>query len=124
VLYLRTEVISGAQRRYQHDDLDFNQNLKKDEDEEVDMNQMMRDMASEDEEGDEDDEGITGPIAGLQIDSFQIESKIVSRFATTVVSSRVKNREPNATEVAFSVVLPEEAFIANFTMYDHFYLAS
>jgi hypothetical protein len=76
-----------------------------------DINQMMRDVAKNDE-----DEEITVPIVGLQIDSFQIESKIVSRFATTMVSSRVKNWEPNATEVAFSVVLPEEAFIANFTM--------
>jgi hypothetical protein len=64
----------------------------------------------------EEDVDEDSPTTGLQIDSFQIESRIVSRFATTIISSRVKNWETNAAEVSFSVVIPEEAFIANFTM--------
>ena len=47
---------------------------------------------------------------------MHIESDITYRFATTKVSSRVKNPGNQSREAKFDVTLPNEAFITNLTM--------
>ncbi|XP_069668862.1 inter alpha-trypsin inhibitor, heavy chain 4-like isoform X2 [Periplaneta americana] len=48
--------------------------------------------------------------------SLRVESRIKSRYARTVVSSRLANPANKSQEVFFSVVLPETAFISGFLM--------
>ncbi|XP_038668467.1 inter-alpha-trypsin inhibitor heavy chain H3-like isoform X5 [Scyliorhinus canicula] len=52
----------------------------------------------------------------LQIYSMKIESKVTSRFAHTVVISRVVNRANMSKEAFFEMELPKTAFITNFSM--------
>ncbi|KAL3280739.1 hypothetical protein HHI36_003975, partial [Cryptolaemus montrouzieri] len=51
-----------------------------------------------------------------EITSMKIETNVANRFATTVVTSKVKNFDVEAQEVTFSVVLPETAYISGFVM--------
>ncbi|XP_044266585.1 inter-alpha-trypsin inhibitor heavy chain H4-like isoform X2 [Tribolium madens] len=51
-----------------------------------------------------------------KIYSMQIDSNITNRFATTLVTSKVRNLKKTAAETTFSVVLPENAFISAFEM--------
>ncbi|XP_026466177.1 inter-alpha-trypsin inhibitor heavy chain H4-like isoform X2 [Ctenocephalides felis] len=48
--------------------------------------------------------------------AFNVLSRIGSRYATTLVSSKLKNNADTARTAAFSVVLPETAFISGFLM--------
>lgn len=48
--------------------------------------------------------------------SLLITSKISSRFANTLVTSKLQNKSPNNREAKFVVHLPETAFISNFSM--------
>jgi uncharacterized protein YegL len=48
--------------------------------------------------------------------SLRVESQIKSRYARTVVSSRLANPANKSQEVFFSVILPETAFISGFLM--------
>ncbi|XP_007950284.2 inter-alpha-trypsin inhibitor heavy chain H4 [Orycteropus afer afer] len=52
----------------------------------------------------------------IDIYSLTVESKISSRFAHTVVTSRVVNRADTVKEAAFQMELPKKAFITNFSM--------
>ncbi|XP_072328844.1 inter-alpha-trypsin inhibitor heavy chain H3-like isoform X48 [Scyliorhinus torazame] len=56
------------------------------------------------------------PQRDLQIYSMKIESKVTSRFAHTVVISRVVNRANVSKEAFFEMELPKTAFITNFSM--------
>ncbi|XP_044268675.1 inter-alpha-trypsin inhibitor heavy chain H4-like [Tribolium madens] len=47
---------------------------------------------------------------------MKIHSNVNNRFATTFVTSKVKNLKEVAAETAFSVILPENAFISAFAM--------
>ena len=47
---------------------------------------------------------------------FHIDSTIVARYATTRISSIVRNDADESQELSFRVQLPETAFISNFTM--------
>ncbi|PNF26797.1 hypothetical protein B7P43_G17389 [Cryptotermes secundus] len=49
-----------------------------------------------------------------EIYSLRVESQIKSRYARTVVNSRLANPANKSQEVFFSVVLPETAFISGF----------
>ncbi|NWI88638.1 ITIH3 inhibitor, partial [Pitta sordida] len=55
-------------------------------------------------------------VNGIEIYSMKIDSKITSRFAHNVVTSRAVNRGNVAKEVFFDVELPKTAFITNFSM--------
>ncbi|KAM9408196.1 LOW QUALITY PROTEIN: inter-alpha-trypsin inhibitor heavy chain H3-like [Pholidichthys leucotaenia] len=55
--------------------------------------------------------------------SFHINSTVTSRYATTVITSRVANRMNQSKEVEFHVQIPKNAFISKFRMFidDQFY---
>uniref|UniRef100_A0A915K1V8 Uncharacterized protein n=1 Tax=Romanomermis culicivorax TaxID=13658 RepID=A0A915K1V8_ROMCU len=52
----------------------------------------------------------------ITIQNLNILSRIQARFATTWISSRIKNAAKQATEVIFIAQIPDEAFISNFSM--------
>ncbi|XP_054550606.1 inter-alpha-trypsin inhibitor heavy chain H4 isoform X2 [Talpa occidentalis] len=52
----------------------------------------------------------------IDIYSLTVDSKVSSRFAHTVVTSRVVNRASTAQEAIFQMELPKKAFITNFSM--------
>nr|XP_020729912.1 inter-alpha-trypsin inhibitor heavy chain H4 isoform X1 [Odocoileus virginianus texanus] len=52
----------------------------------------------------------------VDIYSLTVDSKISSRFAHTVITSRVVNRADAMQEATFQVELPKKAFITNFSM--------
>uniref|UniRef100_A0A8C4T2P3 Inter-alpha-trypsin inhibitor heavy chain H3 n=1 Tax=Erpetoichthys calabaricus TaxID=27687 RepID=A0A8C4T2P3_ERPCA len=54
--------------------------------------------------------------ADLDIYSFNVDCKVTSRYAHTVMVSRVANRANVSKEVTFDVELPKSAFISNFSM--------
>ncbi|XP_029005878.1 inter-alpha-trypsin inhibitor heavy chain H4-like [Betta splendens] len=49
--------------------------------------------------------------------SFHINSTVISRYATTVITSRVANRMNESKEVEFQVRIPKNAFISKFRMF-------
>ncbi|NXY21459.1 ITIH3 inhibitor, partial [Atrichornis clamosus] len=55
-------------------------------------------------------------VNGIEIYSMKIDSKVTSRFAHNVITSRAVNRENVSKEVFFDVELPKTAFITNFSM--------
>ncbi|KAJ8400175.1 hypothetical protein AAFF_G00398690 [Aldrovandia affinis] len=58
----------------------------------------------------------TGKVKDLDIYSFHIKSTVSSRYAMTVITSRVANRANESREVLFHVELPKNAFISKFSM--------
>ncbi|NXT77763.1 ITIH3 inhibitor, partial [Zapornia atra] len=55
-------------------------------------------------------------VNGIEIYGMKIDSKITSRFAHNVITSRAVNRGDGHKEVVFDVELPKTAFITNFSM--------
>ncbi|NXX18279.1 ITIH3 inhibitor, partial [Podargus strigoides] len=55
-------------------------------------------------------------VNGIEIYSMKIDSKVTSRFAHNVITSRAVNRGSVHKEVFFDVELPKTAFITNFSM--------
>uniref|UniRef100_A0A8C8RJZ1 Inter-alpha-trypsin inhibitor heavy chain H3 n=1 Tax=Pelusios castaneus TaxID=367368 RepID=A0A8C8RJZ1_9SAUR len=55
-------------------------------------------------------------VNGIEIYSMKIDSKVTSRFAHNVITSRIVNRANVSKEVFFDVELPKTAFITNFSM--------
>ncbi|NXK92291.1 ITIH3 inhibitor, partial [Formicarius rufipectus] len=55
-------------------------------------------------------------VNGIEIYNMKIDSKITSRFAHNVITSRAVNRGKESKEVFFDVELPKTAFITNFSM--------
>ncbi|XP_037239838.1 inter-alpha-trypsin inhibitor heavy chain H3-like [Falco rusticolus] len=55
-------------------------------------------------------------VNGIEIYSMKIDSKVTSRFAHNVITSRAVNRGNVHKEVVFDVELPKTAFITNFSM--------
>ncbi|XP_075288460.1 inter-alpha-trypsin inhibitor heavy chain H3-like [Opisthocomus hoazin] len=55
-------------------------------------------------------------VNGIEIYNMKIDSKITSRFAHNVITSRAVNRGNVHKEVFFDVELPKTAFITNFSM--------
>ncbi|XP_023571448.1 inter-alpha-trypsin inhibitor heavy chain H4 isoform X2 [Octodon degus] len=53
---------------------------------------------------------------GIDIYSLTVDSKVSSRFAHTVVTSRVVNKADAVQEAVFQMELPRKAFITNFSM--------
>ncbi|TDH14050.1 hypothetical protein EPR50_G00039120 [Perca flavescens] len=49
--------------------------------------------------------------------SFHINSTVASRYATTVITSRVANRMDDSKEIEFQVRIPKNAFISKFRMF-------
>uniref|UniRef100_A0A8B9R948 Zgc:112265 n=1 Tax=Astyanax mexicanus TaxID=7994 RepID=A0A8B9R948_ASTMX len=52
----------------------------------------------------------------VEISSFHINSTVTSRYAITVITSRVKNRHTDSKEIHFEVKIPKNAFISKFRM--------
>ncbi|NXW00489.1 ITIH3 inhibitor, partial [Fregetta grallaria] len=55
-------------------------------------------------------------VNGIEIYSMKIDSKVTSRYAHNVITSRAVNRGNVHKEVFFDVELPKTAFITNFSM--------
>ncbi|XP_064013077.1 inter-alpha-trypsin inhibitor heavy chain H4-like [Pogoniulus pusillus] len=53
---------------------------------------------------------------GIEIYKLHVDSKVTSRFAHTIVTSKIVNRANESREVTFEVELPKTAFITNFSM--------
>ncbi|XP_031424240.1 inter-alpha-trypsin inhibitor heavy chain H3-like [Clupea harengus] len=51
-----------------------------------------------------------------EIYSFHINTTVTSRYAITVITSRVANSRDNSTEIDFHVKIPKTAFISKFRM--------
>ncbi|XP_053570493.1 inter-alpha-trypsin inhibitor heavy chain H3 [Bombina bombina] len=56
------------------------------------------------------------PGGKIEIYSVNIDSKVTSRFAHNVITSRAVNRANKSQEIFFDVDLPKTAFITNFSM--------
>nr|XP_003217701.1 PREDICTED: inter-alpha-trypsin inhibitor heavy chain H4 isoform X1 [Anolis carolinensis] len=56
------------------------------------------------------------PENGIEIYSMHVDCKVTSRFAHTVITSKVVNRAEESKEAVFEVELPKTAFITNFSM--------
>uniref|UniRef100_A0A8D0GCP1 Inter-alpha-trypsin inhibitor heavy chain 4 n=1 Tax=Sphenodon punctatus TaxID=8508 RepID=A0A8D0GCP1_SPHPU len=52
----------------------------------------------------------------IDIYSLNVDCKVTSRYAHTVITSRVANKAEEAREAVFEVELPKTAFITNFSM--------
>ncbi|XP_065096913.1 inter-alpha-trypsin inhibitor heavy chain H3-like isoform X2 [Paramisgurnus dabryanus] len=52
----------------------------------------------------------------VDIYSFNINSTVTSRYATTIITSRVANRLNESQEIFFEVKIPKNAFISKFRM--------
>ncbi|XP_053845482.1 inter-alpha-trypsin inhibitor heavy chain H4 isoform X2 [Vidua macroura] len=52
----------------------------------------------------------------VEIYSLHVDCKVTSRFAHTVITSRIVNRANESQEATFEVELPKTAFITNFSM--------
>ncbi|XP_010147565.1 PREDICTED: inter-alpha-trypsin inhibitor heavy chain H4 [Eurypyga helias] len=52
----------------------------------------------------------------IEIYSLHVDSKVTSRFAHTVITSKIVNRANESREATFEVELPKTAFITNFSM--------
>uniref|UniRef100_A0A8C9B7L8 Inter-alpha-trypsin inhibitor heavy chain 4 n=1 Tax=Phocoena sinus TaxID=42100 RepID=A0A8C9B7L8_PHOSS len=55
-------------------------------------------------------------VNDIDIYSLTVDSRVSSRFAHTVVTSRVVNKASTLQEVTFQMELPKKAFITNFSM--------
>ncbi|XP_067861209.1 inter-alpha-trypsin inhibitor heavy chain H2 [Heptranchias perlo] len=65
-------------------------------------------------EEDEEEEDLTDDQ--ITIHSYKVKSIITSRFAETVFSTKVVNKDSSTHNVAFNVQIPKGAYISNFTM--------
>uniref|UniRef100_A0A8D2P3U6 Inter-alpha-trypsin inhibitor heavy chain 4 n=1 Tax=Zosterops lateralis melanops TaxID=1220523 RepID=A0A8D2P3U6_ZOSLA len=52
----------------------------------------------------------------IEIYSLHVDCKVTSRFAHTVITSRIVNRANESREATFEVKIPKTAFITNFSM--------
>ncbi|NXD16158.1 ITIH4 inhibitor, partial [Nothocercus nigrocapillus] len=52
----------------------------------------------------------------IEIYSLHVDCKVTSRFAHTVITSKIVNRANESREATFEVELPKTAFISNFSM--------
>ncbi|XP_012999368.1 inter-alpha-trypsin inhibitor heavy chain H4 isoform X2 [Cavia porcellus] len=59
---------------------------------------------------------VTAQKNGIDIYSLTVDSKVSSRFAHTVITSRVVNKADAVQEATFQMELPKKAFITNFSM--------
>ncbi|XP_049589263.1 inter-alpha-trypsin inhibitor heavy chain H3-like isoform X3 [Syngnathus scovelli] len=60
--------------------------------------------------------GITQPKNDWDIYNFNINCTVTSRYATTIITSRVVNRKDESQEIEFHVRIPKNAFITKFRM--------
>ncbi|XP_068763247.1 inter-alpha-trypsin inhibitor heavy chain H4 [Struthio camelus] len=56
------------------------------------------------------------PKHAIEILSLHVDCKVTSRFAHTVITSKIVNRANESSEATFEVELPKTAFISNFSM--------
>ncbi|XP_056660876.1 inter-alpha-trypsin inhibitor heavy chain H4-like isoform X2 [Monodelphis domestica] len=60
--------------------------------------------------------GSTPSEDGIEIYSFTMDTRIISRFARTTITSHVVNRAKKVQQATFQVEMPPKAFITNFSM--------
>ncbi|XP_072097914.1 inter-alpha-trypsin inhibitor heavy chain H2 [Mobula birostris] len=72
-----------------------------------------RQKRSEDGEDEEEEDHADDQVI---IQSYKVKSVITSRFAETVFSTKVRNKESSAQNVEFNLKIPKGAYITNFTM--------
>ncbi|KAM6300979.1 inter-alpha-trypsin inhibitor heavy chain H4-like [Aegotheles albertisi] len=56
------------------------------------------------------------PQHAIEIYSLHVDCKVTSRFAHTVITSKIVNRANESREATFEVELPKTSFITNFSM--------
>ncbi|KAK2873982.1 hypothetical protein Q8A67_021135 [Cirrhinus molitorella] len=54
--------------------------------------------------------------AEIEVQSIKVDCKVTSRFAHTVMTTKVRNKANISQEVSFEVELPKTSFITNFSM--------
>merc|ERR1719347_731903 len=74
------------------------------------------DVASLPEVGDVARPPSDGEVLPLKITKFHVDSKIQFRYARTQVTSHIKNPGTAPNQADFTMVLPDSAFISNFSM--------
>merc|ERR1719347_1456975 len=74
------------------------------------------DVASLPEVGDIGRPPSDGVVLPLKITKFHVDSKIQFRYARTQVTSHIKNPGTAPNQADFTMVLPDSAFISNFSM--------
>merc|ERR1719228_2122964 len=74
------------------------------------------DVASLPEVGDVARPPSDGVVLPLKITKFHVDSKIQFRYARTQVTSHIKNPGTAPNQADFTMVLPDSAFISNFSM--------
>uniref|UniRef100_A0A8C0FCK2 Inter-alpha-trypsin inhibitor heavy chain 4 n=1 Tax=Bubo bubo TaxID=30461 RepID=A0A8C0FCK2_BUBBB len=57
-----------------------------------------------------------GVAHAIEIYSLHVDCKVTSRFAHTIITSKIVNRANESREATFEVELPKTAFITNFSM--------
>ncbi|XP_035750664.1 inter-alpha-trypsin inhibitor heavy chain H4 [Egretta garzetta] len=57
-----------------------------------------------------------GQKHAIEIYSLHVDCKVTSRFAHTIITSKIVNRANESREATFEVELPKTAFITNFSM--------
>ncbi|XP_059510448.1 inter-alpha-trypsin inhibitor heavy chain H2 isoform X2 [Stegostoma tigrinum] len=72
-----------------------------------------RHKRSDDSSKEEDEDHLDEHIA---IHSYKVKSIITSRFAETVFSTKIVNKDLRPQDVTFNVEIPKGAYISNFTM--------
>nr|XP_047929608.1 inter-alpha-trypsin inhibitor heavy chain H4 isoform X1 [Anser cygnoides] len=60
--------------------------------------------------------GTTAQKHAIEIYSLRVNCRVTSRFAHTVITSKIINRANESREATFEVELPKTAFITNFSM--------
>ena len=59
---------------------------------------------------------LEGKVLPLEITKFHVNSKIQFRYARTVVVNQIKNPGTAPNKADFTMVIPDSAFISNFSM--------
>ncbi|KAF5307797.1 hypothetical protein FQR65_LT06669 [Abscondita terminalis] len=52
----------------------------------------------------------------VKINEIHVTARVRNRYAVTTIRSKIKNYDTKPKQAAFSVILPDSAFISNFTM--------
>lgn len=60
----------------------------------------------------------------IKVESLNVITQIQARFATTLITCKIRNDAKSDQEVTFTATLPDAAFISNFTMLVYFFCNS
>ncbi|XP_043944294.1 inter-alpha-trypsin inhibitor heavy chain H2 isoform X2 [Protopterus annectens] len=77
---------------------------------------QKRDIPDFEEEEEEEEEEQVQTGDQIIVHNYKVQSFVTSRFAHTVIRTKVSNRAQRSQSVAFEVTIPKTSFITNFTM--------